>query len=348
MRKLENGNVVLETSTSIWPIACCGTCDGQPCDFDVLLGSDGNDDTGTWAWSSDRDHEIHDYMGFDFGKWKEAIRKELNDLLKNEFPTSTNRFGVWIGPVKATEISSPREYNFTTDCALLDVEVQPDFAGKALAFLSDMRDDDAMRRRMDLWIEDYWESRSGFSSRMPQSWDDFVEKASELDEAINGSGHAFGEAQTAGAILTLLTVCSDAYSEGDCGFDPDGEIDFLTESLSEGLMENYCPDEFMPTWRFSELAEKLSAAGVGPIDFGKERDRMDKEWDAYAKGLGGVFNVPDKELRAHSDQLGKLDDAAEEQDAILIEWAESKPASQEEFNAIGRLRKFIEKYRKGE
>lgn len=346
MRRLENGNVVLETSTNIWPIACCGTYDGQPCDFDFLFNNDMDD---VWSWSSDGDHEIRNWMDFDFQKWKEAIRKELNDLLLDEFPTSTNRFGVWIGPVKATEISSPREYNFTTDCALLDVEVQPDFVGKALSFLSDARDDDAMRKRMDLWIEDCWRSRDGFSSWMPQSWDDFVSRASELDECINGEkDELYQEAQTAGAVLSLLTVCSDAYSEGDCGFGPDGEIDFLTEALSDGLMENYTPDEFMPTWRFSELAEKLSAAGVEPIDFGKERDRMDKEWDAYAKGLGGIFNVPDKELRAHSDQLGKLDDAAEEQDAILVEWAESEPASQKEFNALGRLRKFIDKYRKGE
>ena len=345
MRNLENGNVVLETSTDIWPIAFCGTYDGQPCDFDRLFGENWCDDT--WTWSSDGDHEIRDYMDFDFGKWKEAIRKELNDLLKNEFPTSTNRFGVWIGPVKATEISSPREYNFTSDCALLDVEVEPDFVGKALSRLSDARDDDVLRGRIDSWIEDNWKSCDGFSSWMPESWDDFVEKASELDEYIAGDKDGlFDEAQAAGAVLTLLAVCSDAYVEDDYGLGVEGGIDFLTDELSESLMNNHGPDEFMPSWLFSELAEELEPLGVKPIDFGRERNRMDDEWRKLFPD--GFPPWDDPRSKDHRVEEGRLEDDMSRQDELLIEWAKSKPASQKEFNALGRLRKFIDDYRKGD
>ena len=342
MRKLENGNVVLETSTDIWPIAFCGTYDGQPCDFDRLFGDDTDD---VWSWSSDGDHVVSS-DDFDFGKWKEAIRKELNDLLGNEFPTSTNRFGVWIGPVKATEISSPREYNFTTDCAMLDVEVGPDFVGKAISRLSDARDDNVLRDRIDNWIEDHWKSCSGFSSWMPESWDDFISVASELDEYIAGDKDGlFNEAQAAGAVLTLLAVCSDAYAEDDYGLGVEGGIDFLTEELSENLMDNHSPSEFRTEWLFSDLVEKLEPLGIKPIDFGRERNRMDNEWKKLFPD--GFPSWDDPRSKDHRVEEGRLEDDMSGQDALLIEWAKSSPGSQEEFNALGRLREFIDSWNAG-
>lgn len=346
MRKLENGNIVLETSTNVWPIVCVGTYDGQPCDYNTLFG-DEIEDSSDWLTGCGQ-HVVY-ADDFDFGKWKDAVLTELNKLLDGEFPAPADRFGVWIGPVRATEIKSPREYNFSTDCAMLDVEVKPDFAGKALARLSDARDDEGLRRRMDNWITGHWRSRDGFVSFMPESWNEFMEEMLQLDACMNGGSDAepLREAQTAGAALTLLLVCSEAYRERERGLDFGwrDEVDLFSDDLYENLVSNHSPGDFQSSWLFSDLSEKLAAVGVRTIDFREEAADMGRRIDATAEASG----MPEDEAgELRRGNWASLRRAAETQDMLLAEFALSAPSSQKEFNAIGRLRKFIEGYKKGE
>ena len=114
-----------------------------------------------------------EYFSIDMGLYKNAVASLASDYIGENVLPMMKEYG--LENITDCKISSPREYNFTTDCLLFTAEMSHDWREKMHHYLNKFRKD----KKFQEYIEEHWYSRSGFWSWMPQSFEEIEEMADE-------------------------------------------------------------------------------------------------------------------------------------------------------------------------
>lgn len=106
-------------------------------------------------------------VDFDFPSYKNDIVSAANSILSkiNDF----KKYGVL--SIKMTKIESPKEYNFSNDWGVLEVELVNDFDQQMRKNINIKRakSNEPWEQKMNIAIQKIWGSRDGFWSFMPSS-----------------------------------------------------------------------------------------------------------------------------------------------------------------------------------
>ena len=115
-------------------------------------------DTEGSAWNSFVDgaeiaYDPDDYE-YDWAERRKDICEGFVDAIKRQTPSGLFK------TIEFNHMTSPREYNFTTDKIWVDVTFEPTFISEVVQFM--LREHDWLKER----IREDWTSRSGFISHM--------------------------------------------------------------------------------------------------------------------------------------------------------------------------------------
>lgn len=119
--------------------------------------------------ASDNKEEI----GFNFDKYQNDVCKEADKIIQEYFVESLQKFGVQ--GINCVSISSPKFYNYTTDCGNLDLEVSGEFFGIMKGWLKGNCQASEWEVETNKWLKEYYGSCSGFISFMPTTVKELIE-----------------------------------------------------------------------------------------------------------------------------------------------------------------------------
>ena len=127
---------------------------------------------------------------FDYRKWNQHISKELCNLVE-EFMSE------WILKIEYEKISSPREYNFSTDAIHCNITVKPKAIREYLQ---------ANKEAFAKYIKDRYTSRDGFMSWFSNDIEDWALKMNDFKD--------FNHKHECGSILEFIAR-NEGIEEGD-------------------------------------------------------------------------------------------------------------------------------------
>lgn len=110
---------------------------------------------------------------FDFGKYQNDVCKEADKVIQEYFVEPLQKFGV-LG-IRCVSISSPKFYNYTTDCGNLDLEVSSEFFGMMKGWLKGNCQIAGWEEETNKWLKENYGSCSGFISFMPTTVKELIE-----------------------------------------------------------------------------------------------------------------------------------------------------------------------------
>ncbi|MCD8252735.1 MAG: hypothetical protein LUD40_12420 [Phocaeicola dorei] len=127
-------------------------------------------------FSSEMEHlasENEEETDFDFGKYQNDVCKEADKVIQEYFVEPLQKFGV-LG-IRCISISSPKFYNYTTDCGNLDLEVSNEFFGMMKGWLKGNCQVAGWEEETNKWLKENYGSCSGFISFMPTTVKELIE-----------------------------------------------------------------------------------------------------------------------------------------------------------------------------
>jgi len=307
-----------ETTTQIVNFINVGTYWG-PFEYDKL-----------WLPYEEEEHREGNFVcdDYDFEKFKKAILKEVNAIFEAERPLKN--YGVSL--IKATEMRSPKEYNFGDDWLDLEIAVEDDFLERAEKAIFDPK----YRDMLEKFIRAEWCSHDGFISQMPA---DCLDDMHEVLDMIRNDECGIDDMRAFGGLLQLLREIEK--SEGRMAVE-DGETDdcigpeCLTQQLYVAIDENYRLKDFC-TIISKEEAEKLyPSLFFDVIDDAKKQ--LDEEMEKYRSS--GVDEEAIKKTEAEvKKRHKKLDSYRQEMYEAVEIW---HPGNSEK--ARESLKKLKDKY----
>lgn len=127
-------------------------------------------------FSSEIEHlasENKEEISFDFGKYQNDVCKEADKVIQEYFVKPLQKFGVL--SIRCVSISSPKFYNYTTDCGNLDLEVSSEFFGMMKGWLKGNCQVSGWEEETNKWLKENYGSCSGFISFMPTTVKELIE-----------------------------------------------------------------------------------------------------------------------------------------------------------------------------
>lgn len=246
-------------------------------------------------WMSDENYE-HEQGNFvcndyDFAKFKKAIVEEVNKVLEEHKPFKD--YGVV--SIKATNMGSPKEYNFGDDWLDLEVTVEDDFLDRAEKAIFDPK----YREMLDEFARNEWQSRDGYISSMTACSLDGMHK---VFENIRKGESGRNDMRDFGSVLALLKEIE--VKEGRMVHEADCDDGSLSWEVVTNFQENHTLGEFC-TILYRDDAQKLYP-GVALMDaFDDAEKQLDEGLEKYRKS-----GVPDeavekceKEVRSRKSKI---------------------------------------------
>ena len=275
-----------ETTTNIAYLVSVGTYYG-PFEYDSIWGEDER---------CERDEGNFVCDDYDFQKFKNAILKEVNAIFKDEKPMES--YGVAL--VRATDMKSPKEYNFGDDWLDLEFTVKDDFFDRAEKAIFDPKYHDLLEG----FIRDEWCSRDGFISQMPaQSLDEMH----GVFDMIRTDKCGIDDMRAFGSIIQLLREIEK--HEERMANEWEHEPGSFTDELYRKIIENYRLGDFC-TIISKEDAEKLyPSLFFGMIDDAKKQlDEGLKKYRTSGVGEEAIKKAEEEVKKRHK----KLDSYRDE------------------------------------
>lgn len=275
-------NKTFVTNTQIAPIVDVSTYDG-PFSYENL-----------WERDELAEREEGRVICWDYDSKKlcERLVEEANKVFADEKPLI--EYGVV--EIRATELGSPREYNFMTDWLNLSVEVDESFFGRARKAILDPNN----RKVIIEYCKDHWVSKDGFSSFMLNrvrnlslnwwehnhrgahiSTDDEIEEAvmADLQKVLTllENDTSENEYRDFGAVMALLWRFQYPY-DFDRSTSESWSGSWVTDQMVENLRCNSSISEFCTVLDKDDIKERF---GAHMVDFNERKEVFSAELDKY-------------------------------------------------------------------
>lgn len=252
-------------------------------------------------WQSDKDYE-HEQGNFvcddyDFGKFKKAIVEEVNKVLEE-----TNLFKEYgVVSIKATNMGSPKEYNFGDEWLDLEVTVEDDFLDRAEKSIFDPKYSDLL----DEFAKQEWHPHDGFVSYMT-AWN--LEGMHKVFDNIRKNAIGWNDLRDFGSVLALLKEIE--IKEGRMVREADCDEGSLSWEIVKNFQENHTLGEFC-TVLYRDDAKKLYP-GVALMDaFDDAETQLDEGLEKYRKS-GCPEDAVEKCEKEVRSRKSKIDDYRKE------------------------------------
>lgn len=248
-----------ETTTNIVFLVNVGTYWG-PFEYERFYKSD-----------EDYEHEQGNFVcdDYDFDKFKKAIVEEVNKVL--EEAKLFKDYGVV--SIKATNMGSPKEYNFGDDWLDLEVTVEDDFLDRAEKAIFDPK----YRDLLDRYARDEWSSRKNFFSDMT-AWN--LDEMHDVFDHIRKDTCGINDMRDFGSVLALLREIE--IKEGRMVREADRNEGSLSWEIVNNFQENHTLGEFCTILERDD-AQKLYPGVVLMDAFDDAETQLDEGLEKYRK-----------------------------------------------------------------
>ena len=125
------------------------------------------------------DGEIKDYEITDFKAFSTSVAKRIVDEWLAPLLTDYRRDTELCDRMELKEVHSPRQYNFTTDKLVCDLNIDLDLLAKRI------NDDEGMRNGFDAYLKEHYTTRSGFISWVPNNVNEYFAKGEDYEVMVD-------------------------------------------------------------------------------------------------------------------------------------------------------------------
>jgi len=243
VKKIQNTKRVVKVSAETWLPCFPGFYNSIiDTDFDMTLENINQD-----RQDNDLMDKIYfDDIEYDFKKYMESVSKDWTSVVESKL----KELGL-IKSIKFESISSPREYNFSTDSVNCTIEYYP---AKLMKFIK------TNREAIEKYIHDKHTSRDGFISFQSNDLDEWIE---DLNKFKNPDSYKTGAILEA-CLLTQYDMrwgnaTIEIYEDMPDFYNHESECITNYELLSEGIRCNVCGKLYMgnQTESFTEYTQNV-------------------------------------------------------------------------------------------